>query len=300
MANYIIGIDGGGTKTLGVLYDIKGKELKRVQLDGCNISYEREKAIDTIQKIVTNLKKKEGKYFVQIGFAGYGAIEDKEALLKRLKTELQADVNLVSDAEIALHSVKQNDIRPTILILGGTGSAIMYHINNQTKLIGGFGHLIGDEGSGYHLSMSALKHIINQFEESNEISNLTKAIMDKLNIKEYQDIKKVIYSSTKAEIATLSKYLSQFAEEGNLEAIELFTSEGKHIARQTLNAYRKMNTKEHVIIAFRGGFLQNAPLVKETVIHELKKNNMKFTEEIKEEEPILGTYYLGLRNLGVG
>lgn len=300
LSKYIIGIDGGGTKTLGVLYHHNGQEIKRHIAGPSNLGLDKKKAIENIIEVIDALINPENEFVIQLGVAGYGTLKNKEELPKQLQQKYNAETYITNDVEIALHSVKKNSTKCVILVLGGTGSAIMYHNLVETKIMGGFGHLIGDEGSGYHLAISALKHIINQFEESQEITELTNAIMNQLNITDYHEIKTILYNSTKAEVAQLSKFLSTYAVNGNQEAIDLFIEEGKHIARQIMNAYNKMITCHDVVIAFRGGFLQYAPFVKETVIKELNEQKISYLVESRIEEPVLGAYYLGLQNSKLG
>ena len=69
MYDYIIGIDGGGTKTLGVVYDYEGNELKRIQVGFSNfINVEKSKKtiMELIMKLVSGIGK-EKKVFIQMG-----------------------------------------------------------------------------------------------------------------------------------------------------------------------------------------------------------------------------------------
>lgn len=83
------------------------------------------------------------------------------------------------------------------MVLGGTGSVIIAYVNDKIHFIGGYGPLLGDEGSSYHLVIEELKHIINQFEEKKKITDLTKALLNKIEAKSYTDIKAFVYNNTK-------------------------------------------------------------------------------------------------------
>jgi len=300
MNKYIIGIDGGGTKTLGVLFDIDGKELRRVEHGFSNFSIDEDIAKSnvehTIEDLVKDLKPNR-ELFIQMGIAGYSKIKKSTLFIKSLEKKFDAIVDLDSDAIIALYSVKKDKDINVIMVIGGTGSVLMVTDGEKTNLIGGFGHLLGDEGSAYHLSITALKKIIEEKESNLSYSNLSELILKEIDVIDYQDIKNFVYNSNKSDIAKLSKFIAECALNQDQDAIDLLKMEGKHLAKQTINAYNKSSHKEKVIIALRGGFLLNAPYVKETLIEELRKSIKDFEIDIYPIEPVIGAYYLGFLKL---
>ncbi|MDA3931326.1 MAG: hypothetical protein PF513_01165 [Tenericutes bacterium] len=301
MKTYIIGVDGGATKTLGVLFDLNGKEIKRVVKGFGNFSVNTQETIDHLYEVIDSLISEIDKTslaMIQVGIAGYSNYPEKEVLIRNIIKRYKVIVSIVTDAEIALNSVKRNRNKNVIMILGGTGSVVMYDNQDEIQLIGGFGHLLGDEGSGYHLAITALKNIINQFEERQEITPLSKSILKEIDALEYSEIKNFVYNNQKIEIAKLSKFISEHAIKGDEEAINLFKNEGILLAKQAIKAYRAMNTLEEVIIGIKGGFLLNAPYVKEALMSELNKNNIKFKMDESSVEPVFGAYYLAISHIG--
>ena len=300
MNKYIIGIDGGGTKTLGVLFDIDGKELRRVEHGFSNFSIDEDIAKSNVEHTIEDLVKNlelDRELFVQMGIAGYSKIKKSTQFIKSLEKKFNATVDLDSDAIIALYSVKKDQDINVIMVIGGTGSVLMVTDGEKTNLIGGFGHLLGDEGSAYHLSITALKKIIEEKESNLSYSNLSEMILKEIDVIDYQDIKNFVYNSNKSDIAKLSKFIADCALKQDQDAIDLLKMEGKHLAKQTINAYNKSSHKEKVIIALRGGFLLNAPYVKETLIEELRKSLKDFEIDIYPIEPVIGAYYLGFLKL---
>lgn len=300
MNKYIIGIDGGGTKTLGVLFDINGKELRRVEHGFSNFSIDEDIAKENVEKTIKDLVKdleQDRELFVQMGIAGYSKIKKSTQFINALEKQFQATVDLDSDAIIALYSVKKDQDINVIMVIGGTGSVLMITDGEKANLIGGFGHLLGDEGSAYHLAITALKKIIEEKESNQAYSNLSEMILKEIHVTDYQDIKNFVYNSNKSDIAKLSKFIADCALHQDQDAIDLLRYEGKLLARQTINAYNKSNRKEKVVIALRGGFLLNAPYVKETLVEELDKSLKDFEIDIYPIEPVIGAYYLGFLKL---
>lgn len=295
MKPYMIGIDGGGTKTVAVLFDESGQEIKRVSGGFANFSVDSQKSethlLDVLAKLTKDVAVTKLKHLV-IGIAGYSNYPDKDNLKNKLEKMYPIPLTLVTDAEIALYSVKRASKQPVIMVLGGTGSVVMIEEAGTIRFIGGFGHLLGDEGSGYHLAITALKKIIDQYEEGQEITALTKAILQKIKAKNYLDIKHFVYNHNKDEIAKLSLFIAGHALAGDLEARQLFVREGELLAKQTLKAYQSLKRQTTVTIGIKGGFLLNAPLVKQSLIEALNQTEIKYILDGSPLDPVYGTYYL--------
>ena len=304
MNKYIICIDGGGTKTLGVLYTVEGKEVKRVEYGFSNFGIDLNEAKSNVLKTIVELngiiKEEDELLHIELGISGASTLESKEDYINELMNQFGTSVDITNDAVIALHSIKQNADRNVILVIGGTGSVILVREEDTDKMVGGFGHLLGDEGSGYHLSITALKKIISEYETTQTYSDLSKAILNKINADDHFDLKKFVYISSKSEIAELSLFIAEIAKEGNKEAINLFVDEGKHLARQAKIAYNQMTNKKNIVIGLRGGFVLNAPFVKETFVKELEAYNIDCEINVGEIESIVGAYYLALKKIRKG
>ncbi len=300
MKNYIIGVDGGGTKTLGVVFDQNGKEIVRKSSGFGNFSVDENETISHLFDVLDQLSKEinlEEVSQIVIGIAGYSNFDDKQNLYKKLYEQYKLPVHFVTDAEIALYSVKQDRLQNVIMVLGGTGSVVMVEDKGSIRFIGGFGHLLGDEGSGYHLAITALRNIIDQYEKGEEITPLTKAILEYIEAKEYTEIKTFVYNNKKIIIAKLSNFIAEHAIKGDIEAISLFKEEGKMLAKQALRAYKSLKSNEEVLVGIKGGFLLNAPYVKETLIEELNHLDMKYRMDDTLLEPVWGAYFLAKHHL---
>ena len=183
MSRYILGVDGGGTKTLGALFNEQGEIVLRVENGFSNFSANEEISKQNIEKTLDDLYKElvpeDEIIHIQLGIAGHSKLINKEEYIAHLKYKYNTSVNMTNDAIIALYSVKRNLEMSVIMVLGGTGSVIMTSDETGSRIIGGFGHLLGDEGSSYHLAITALRNIIKESEEDNKYSDLSIAILKK-------------------------------------------------------------------------------------------------------------------------
>ncbi len=301
MSKYLIGVDGGGTKTLGAIFKMNGEIVKRYETNFANFSADETISKINIEKtldyLVGWLEEDDELVHIQLGIAGHSKLTNKAEYMKHLRYKYNTSVDMTNDAMIALYSVKKGSNMNVIMVLGGTGSVIMSSNGEGYTTIGGFGHLLGDAGSSYHLAITALKRIISEYEANQEFSELSRELLEEIGAKDHYEISKFVYNSTKSEIAKLSIFISKLALNGNQDAIKLFVDEGENLTKQTYSAYQKLGTDEKVIIGIKGGFLLNAPYVKETFINELNKLKINY-EILKEQvEPVVGAYYLGLKKI---
>ncbi len=297
MFKYILGIDGGGTKTLGVLYDLEGNEIKRQQFEFSNFSVDEELSKKTIINLIDNLLTDiNDKVFVQMGIAGATRLQNKEAFILELEKRFNIKAGLQTDAHIALYSTPLKEDEKLIMAIGGTGSIIMTYDKGKTHRLGGWGHILGDEGSAYHLSIRAVKNILKEYEEERPYSYLSEVLMAKMNAQTPSHIIDYIYGLNKNIIALLSLEV-QLASKKDAFATKLLKEEAELLAKQILKAYHLFIKKGKTVISLRGSFAQKALYVSNTIVDILTKKIKDVRFDIDDFEPIYGAYRLGLENI---
>ena len=141
MNKYIIGVDGGGTKTLGAVFTVDGEIIKRREYGFSNFRVDKviakQNLILTIDELIDGIDVSQIE-LIQIGVSGVPEKSYKESLLEELEARYQTKVFMVTDAEIALYSIRKDTDDCVIMVLGGTGSAIMVKDQDKDLIIGGF------------------------------------------------------------------------------------------------------------------------------------------------------------------
>ncbi len=157
--DHFLGVDGGASKTLAVIVDARGREVGRgVAGSGNQAAVGLERAVASIRDAVGEAARQAGAdapfRAAWIGLAGVDRPNDRDRLLPHLDA-LAALVRLTNDAELALTGL---DGAVGVAVIAGTGSiAVGRDAAGTMARSGGWGHIMGDEGSGYELGRLALK-----------------------------------------------------------------------------------------------------------------------------------------------
>jgi N-acetylglucosamine kinase-like BadF-type ATPase len=301
MSKYILAIDGGGTKTNAALFDLSGVELYRESDGFSNFSVDEEKSKMHIENVIQKLLKHVNpeQTYIVMGISGASKLSNPQRWVKEIEDKYHVKAVLETDALIALYSVDCKLNEDLIMMISGTGSVMMTKRNDDIKLQGGYGHLFGDEGSSYHLSLEAIKFILEDLENNQERLPFTKHLMHYLGVNTRSDIINYVYTNQKNDFAKLAMEVSNLALSKDLTAINLLKNEGVYLGKQVVRSQLRNESKSDLAIALRGSFILNAPYVKEALIDYVSKHLSKFRmiEEIKD--PLIGAYRLGLKKIEV-
>ncbi|MEG8980372.1 BadF/BadG/BcrA/BcrD ATPase family protein [Priestia megaterium] len=296
--NYIIGVDGGGTKTEAIAYDLDGNILSQSKTGYGNLLIDKEKAtyniLDAIKQCIDDLPLK-GCRYIYMGLAGYEGVSDKAFLKNSLLDSFNVPFKIVSDAVIAHAALLKGE--DGILTISGTGS-ISIGINKDLQCsCGGWGHILGDEGSGYWIALQAFIQMCRENDHDLPISPLSKEILEKLHYYDIPEIKKFVYSASKGEIASFVPIVVDQASKGNELAQTILIKAGKHLAQTTLSVYKKCHFHDNIKVAAKGSILTNIPLVRDTFVNMIKKYKPDTTFILEETSSTLGCYYLALKSM---
>lgn len=300
MMKWIIGIDGGGTKTVGCAADVTGKILGQVEKGPSNyhitgVAKFTAVIAGIIDELAVNCNlKKANLLVVSLGLAGADRVRDREIVLEAL-----ADLGLPccylvnSDAKIAL--VAGLGKAEGIVLIAGTGS-IAYGINGQGDVIraGGWGHLASDEGSGYAIGRQAVARGIRAAEGRDKATVLMDMIMEYAGLKSWNDMIGYINNQTtsKSDIAAFAQVVGDAAKQGDQVAIEIVKQAGDALASLVESVItRGFGLGEAVQVCLYGGIVTNILMVRER-LEEALANRANIVA--CKTKPVEGAVRLGL------
>ncbi|WP_088014087.1 BadF/BadG/BcrA/BcrD ATPase family protein [Gottfriedia acidiceleris] len=295
---YVIGLDGGGTKSEAIAYNLEGEIISQGYSGFSNLLINEEDGINHIIEAIKNCLSplsKENCLFLFLGIAGIGGVKDLGPLEKALNEAFRIPFKIVNDAQIA-HAALLNG-QSGVLTIAGTGSICIGMHKERTVTAGGWGHLLGDEGSGYWICMEIFKKITQEFDEGIPLSYLSLKMLEKLQLKEAEDLKKYIYHNTKAEIASHVPFIVEMATMGDLMALTVLERAGQLLGKTTVQAIKKLNLREEPRVAIKGSILSRILVVQKTfiqTIHEHYPTAIFYTDEISST---FGGYLLAMKEV---
>ena len=263
---YLIVFDCGATKTDCALADINGNILYTTTGGAANFLVT---GTDETSKIILSLlndciKKINTDYYeirqIVIGAAGAGRKKDAEKLETSLHEIFSADgINIkslivVSDAQIALEGAFPNEAG--CILIGGTGSIIYgKDENGNIYRVGGFGRMIGDEGSGFSIGRKGLQAAAKYFDGRGDETLIVKLIKEKYSIKTADELITKVYKEN-FDIATIAEVVLIAAEKKDQPAHRILLEEADELIHHLSTIMKKMDTID-LRVSFAGSLISN-------------------------------------------
>ncbi|SDS72696.1 BadF-type ATPase [Paenibacillaceae bacterium GAS479] len=226
---YILGLDGGGTRTTICVADESGLELQRFEVGPLNINGQREGAAEQTLAAVAHELVRRGVPLADcislcIGAAGISNPEAPNRLAAALELHgFRGILTLAGDHETALWGALEG--QPGLVLIAGTGS-ICYGrgVSGETHRAGGFGHLIDDEGSGYSIGRAMLSAIVRAADgRSSGPTALAAPVFGQLELNGLAELVRWVYdpARVKKDIAGLAPLLAAACNAGDAAALAI-------------------------------------------------------------------------------
>lgn len=263
---YLIGIDGGGTKTKCVVTDLSMTILFECFGGPSNfLMLGTEKVSETILSLVEQSKSalncEYGDFAaIVLGTTGAGRRNDAEMLenaFNKYINEKGITLNcfrVESDARIALEGAFSG--KPGSILIAGTGS-IMFGKDSAGVIhrVGGFGRFIGDEGSGFFIGKLGLTAVSKQFDGRGKETLLTKLLFEKFNISTPEVLITEIYKNN-FDIASVAPLVLEAAAQGDEACLNIVEAQTDELILHLASMSAKIN-EEKVYVSFIGGIISN-------------------------------------------
>ena len=204
---YFLGMDGGGSKTTALLCDAAGNVVAQAAAGSLNyraVGYETARA--SLAGITAQIKHPVCAAFIgNAALAGAAPPEELHALCDGI---LHAEhIAMDSDLHIALEALRGTG--PCAVVIAGTGSMAAGRAGAGEPVLhtGGWGWLLGDEGSGFHIGWEALRAALRGHEGSGPATALTRAMCGHYGAAQPEDLLDIFYNPLMKhnEIAAFAK-----------------------------------------------------------------------------------------------
>lgn len=273
---YFIGIDGGGTRTTAVVIDDSGQELARLEGEpGIVNVLEPEAGAHALADLATHAlaeaKVTELASMLCCALAGAGREPERTRLQQALSAlRVAHDVHVASDFDAAMHDAFGSG--PGILIIAGTGSSAWGRSpDGRCVRAGGWGHIIGDEGSGYALGRIALMLAMREYDGRGENARFMDAVLAQTKVMTGEGLVRWAAAASKGDIAALAPIVFNAAEQGSLSAQDAIDDAAAEIAMHVAALYDRLGPwDEPPAVALSGGLVAPGRPLREPVLREIE------------------------------
>jgi N-acetylglucosamine kinase len=271
---YVVGIDAGGTKTVGLLADETGRILAEARGSGANLQTAGELEVEKVfDDILEALGSDHPIAAVCLGIAGVDRPQDEQVIkgiLRRLGHRQTARV--VNDAAIALAAGAPE--RVGVVVLAGTGS-IAYGQDRagRTARAGGYGFLLADEGSGYWFGHQALRAVVRAADGRGPATELAALLFEELEVGSVPELVPRVYERglPKHRIAALAPLVHKASERGDAVARDLITHGARELALIARAVVRQLTLgPEPYTVVLAGGVFKGIPSLFEPLVAALE------------------------------
>lgn len=292
---YYLAADGGGSKLQTILYDEHYHVVRTGRVAGVNTLY---KPAETVrQSVLTMMDTLMEGLDGRIAAADLCLLGANEDMLEAIESYGQGcDIRFHSEAVVGLAACFKTD---GVVALSGTGSDAFFVRNGERiHAVGGWGPLLGDEGSGYDIGLSSLKAAIYSYEGRREPTMLYDLVMERWELDHLWGIVTHLAGNPDArhEVASAAKLCSVAAHRGDKTAIRIYEKAALELflqARTVIEAHRKDWDGSVVVM---GGAWKGHPRMFEVFKGELDLSYPEARVSLPVYEPVVGCVVLrGLR-----
>jgi N-acetylglucosamine kinase-like BadF-type ATPase len=304
----VSGVDGGATKTVAVVGRLDGTLLASAR--GASSNYHNigvGKAAKSIRICVNSACRRAHALSgnletVIMGLAAMDSPMDFRAGQRVAGlTDLGKRRIVVHDSAIAIYAATLG--RPGIVVNAGTGSfAAGISISGRTIRAGGWGNVIDDEGSAYHVGKLGIRAALRALDGTERKTAIAKLVVRKFKLQTLEDIVHEVYNRpmTVKEISSVSKLVAQAAVNGDKVARGIFAYEGRALATLVSTIARRLDmTRSKLDIYCTGGVFKAGPILLNPFREELRRNVPSFVLRRPRFEPVIGAFVLALKEHGV-
>ncbi len=302
---YILGIDSGGTEMRGGLLRGDGVLLARQTVPSANYNKLRgeiAKSVVALAQLLCEQAKLSREDIALAGFCatGVGRPADRQLVTEVLQqARLAKQVVVESDALAALTGAFAGG--PGIIVSAGTG-AIAHARTHEGKIVrvGGWGYLLGDEGSGYHLAKQALNAALKDWDGRGEPTQLRTMFEKHFGVTSIELIITHVYDPTfdRGRVAELAPLVFAAAEEGDLIAKLLVAQTGSALGKLVRAAVKKFDAGMSIPIALLGKLFRRADMLLPAFWNALQEEHGRLHIVAPRFEPVIGAALLALQTAG--
>jgi N-acetylglucosamine kinase-like BadF-type ATPase len=337
---WILGIDGGGTKTTAWLatYEpavpILSHAIRRRGAGEAGPANPRSVGFDTaFQNLELSIarafqdagRSREAVASICICMAGVGRMEERRPIAEWVRElgisrriRVSEDVSPIRWAAQMEHGQSELALRGevlprkasdsawerTVTLISGTGSIACAHdahdgaSSDQDLRLGGWGYLLGDEGSGFAMGLAGLKEVCRAYDLGQALTPFHRSLLEALGCAMPPELIPRVYTLPipRPEIAALNRVVMEHAEK-DPTAKRILDESSKELAHLVATAARRKGFRSQgYVLAMSGGNLGEHSALANTVLEQLQALSMGPIWSHRVQDPVVGALAMAAVN----
>jgi N-acetylglucosamine kinase-like BadF-type ATPase len=308
---FVIGIDGGGTKTAATLADMQGNVLAEEVGTASNFQIIGvEQAAAALFAVADACCQKAGLSLGQVktlvaGLTGAGRAADQQRMQKGFESYAQSRgvtferVVIESDARIALEGAFKGGAG--IILICGTGSIAFGKSHSGAVFrVGGWGRILGDEGSGYAIGRDGLNAVTRQLDGRGKKTLLTELVARTFNLRTQEDIITAVYRE-QFDVASVAPLVIEAAAQHDVECERILNKATFELTEHVrslvlmLEAASPERTRQKIPLAFIGSVISTESVFTKILEHKITFSLPQISLVKPMAPPSYGAVLLALR-----
>jgi len=288
----ILGVEGGGTKTAWALVETvanaSGAEFCILDQGKLPPSNFRLTAPERLRVILAELPKQIDRAGVFL--AGCATEEDRRAL-RQICLEIWPNAKVVTGSDRKSGLAAALDHADGIVVNAGSGSSVTGRRGDRIERAGGWGHILGDAGGGYALSVQALRLILREHDLHRVELDFTAKILHALSLNNFDELVRWVQTADKMEIAMLAPVVFETAAAGGARMMKIIEEGAAMLCEYTEAVADRLHLLAPKVILIGGLFYRDS-IYTHAFRRRLKKNLPDARVTTAERAPELGAAWL--------
>ncbi|HEY2679789.1 MAG TPA: N-acetylmuramic acid 6-phosphate etherase, partial [Candidatus Udaeobacter sp.] len=259
--------------------------LKQGKLQPSNF---RLTAPDRLRAILAELPKQIDRAGVFL--AGCATVEDRDAL-RRICLEIWPKAKIVTGSDRHSGLAAALDRCDGIVVNAGSGSSVTGRRGDKIERAGGWGHILGDAGGGYSLSMQALRLILREHDLRHAEMDFTAKILHALSLNNLDELVRWVQAASKMDIALLAPVVFEAAAAGDARMMEIIEEGARVLCEYTEGVADRLHLLAPKVVLIGGLFYRDS-IYTHAFRRRLKKNLPDARVTTAERAPELGAVWL--------
>jgi N-acetylmuramic acid 6-phosphate etherase len=284
----ILGVEGGGTKTAWVLVEHEAGSLRVIEQGKLPASNFRLTSGERLRSIFGQMPAEADR--VGMFLAGCATDEDRSHLTK-LCAQVWPNAKIMagSDRDSGLAAALGRG--DGIAVNAGTGASVTGRRGDRIEKAGGWGHILGDAGGGYFLSLQALRFILREYDLHRGEAQFTATILRALSLNSRDELVRWAQTADKMDVAGLAPVVFECAMNGDESVMKIVDEAAGVLSEYTAAVATRLGLLAPKVILL-GGLFQRDGVYVHAFKRKLKKNLSDARVAMSEQSPELGAVWL--------